>query len=50
VNVDQKWQIEKACSFRLNFCSSSSFFLFSPGGKKRKKNELVQKFSQKEQA
>ncbi|EGI68881.1 hypothetical protein G5I_02419 [Acromyrmex echinatior] len=32
----------------LNFCTSSSFFLFSPGGKKRKKDELVQKFSQKE--
>ncbi|KYN50264.1 hypothetical protein ALC62_07555, partial [Cyphomyrmex costatus] len=33
----------------LNFCTSSSFFLFSPGEGKRKKDELVQKFSNKEE-
>ncbi|KYN13662.1 hypothetical protein ALC57_14126 [Trachymyrmex cornetzi] len=39
----------KACSFWLNFCTGSSFFLFFPPEVKRKKDELVQKFSQKEQ-
>jgi len=34
----------KACSFWLNFCTSSFFFLFFLGGKKRKEDELVQKF------
>ena len=38
-------QFFTAYSFWLNFCTSLSFFLFSPGGKKRKKDELVQKFS-----
>jgi len=40
---------QKTCSFWLNFCTNSSFFLFFPPGEKRKKDELVQKFSQKEQ-
>ena len=57
-------RFSQACSFWLNFCTSPSFFLFSPSfflfspffflfspeGKKRKKSELLQKFSQKEQA
>jgi len=46
--LEQK--LHEACSFWLNFCTSLSFFLFFPERKKRKKDELVQKFSQKEQA
>jgi len=34
--------IHEACSFWLNFYTNSFFFVFSPRGKKRKKDELVQ--------
>jgi len=34
--------------FWLNFCTNSFFFLFFPPGEKRKKDKLMQKFSQNE--
>jgi len=37
----------KACSFQLNFCTSSSFFLFSSGGRKRKKDKTGAKIQSK---